>query len=115
MMKDVALESTYAELPERFYTRMAPTPVAQPRLIALNDALAGELGLDPALLASEAGRIVSRRRLLRELWGFPDPDRVETRTVDTHIKRLREKLGEMGREIETVRGVGYRLRRPTDV
>jgi uncharacterized protein YdiU (UPF0061 family) len=55
MMKDVALESTYAELPERFYTRMAPTPVAQPRLIALNEALAGELGLDPATLASEEG------------------------------------------------------------
>lgn len=54
-MKELALESTYAKLPERFYARMAPTPVAQPRLIALNDALAGDLELDPALLSSEEG------------------------------------------------------------
>ena len=54
-MKELALESTYAKLPERFYARMAPTPVAQPRLIALNEALAGDLELDPALLSSEEG------------------------------------------------------------
>jgi two-component system response regulator RegX3 len=61
------------------------------------------------LLAREAGHIVSRRRLLREIWGYPDPDRVETRTVDMHVARLRRKL-DAGSDslIETVRGEGYR-------
>jgi len=64
-----------------------------------------------ALLTSEPGRIVGRRRLLRELWGFPDPDRVETRTVDMHIAKLRKKLSpEAATLIETVRGEGYRYR-----
>ncbi|MGH0037567.1 MAG: response regulator transcription factor [Myxococcota bacterium] len=63
------------------------------------------------LLVRESGRIVSRRRLLRELWGYPDPERVETRTVDMHIAKLRKKLGsEAPALIETVRGEGYRLR-----
>jgi two-component system response regulator RegX3 len=63
-----------------------------------------------ALLAREPGRIVSRRRLLRELWGYPDPDRVETRTVDMHIAKLRKKLGpDAASWLETVRGEGYRF------
>jgi DNA-binding response OmpR family regulator len=63
-----------------------------------------------ALFARETGRILSRRRLLREVWGFPDPDRVETRTVDMHIAKLRKKLDAMGDVlIETVRGEGYRF------
>jgi DNA-binding response OmpR family regulator len=63
-----------------------------------------------ALFASEGGRIVSRRRLLHEVWGFPDPDRVETRTVDMHIAKLRRKLDASGNAlIETVRGEGYRF------
>ena len=62
------------------------------------------------LLAHEAGRILSRRRLLQEVWGFPEPDRVETRTVDMHVAKLRRKLGDGGGlRIETVRGAGYRL------
>jgi DNA-binding response OmpR family regulator len=62
------------------------------------------------LLAREAGRIVSRRRLLAEVWGFGSPERIETRTVDMHIAKLRRKLGGDGpRLIETVRGEGYRL------
>jgi DNA-binding response OmpR family regulator len=64
-----------------------------------------------ASLVREPGRIVSRRALLRDLWGFPSPERVETRTVDMHIAKLRKKLGKQGgRLIETVRGEGYRLR-----
>jgi DNA-binding response OmpR family regulator len=63
-----------------------------------------------AIFAREAGRILSRRRLLREVWGFPDPDRIETRTVDMHIAKLRKKLDAMGDAlIETVRGEGYRF------
>lgn len=61
--------------------------------------------------ADEAGRILSRRRLLTEVWGYPDPDRVETRSVDMHIAKLRKKLGaEDGARIETIRGEGYRFR-----
>ncbi len=63
-----------------------------------------------ALLARERGRIVSRRSLLRELWGYPDPDRIETRTVDMHVAKLRKKLDAGGAGlIETVRGEGYRF------
>jgi two-component system response regulator RegX3 len=62
------------------------------------------------LLARERGRIVGRRRLLAEVWGCAAPERIETRTVDMHIAKLRRKLGEDGRRlIETVRGEGYRL------
>jgi len=51
----LALESTYAQLPASFYSRVAPTPVAKPRLLRLNRALAERLGLDARALASEAG------------------------------------------------------------
>jgi two-component system response regulator RegX3 len=63
-----------------------------------------------ALLVRERGRIVSRRTLLQEVWGFDSPERIETRTVDMHVAKLRKKLGE-GRDglLETVRGEGYRL------
>jgi two-component system response regulator RegX3 len=63
------------------------------------------------LLVRDVGRIVSRRQLLREVWEVPDPDRIETRTVDMHVAKLRKKLGSEGHElIETVRGAGYRFR-----
>ena len=48
-------DNTYARLPERFFARVAPTPVRAPRLVRLNAPLATRLGLDPAWLASEAG------------------------------------------------------------
>ncbi|MDH7500564.1 MAG: helix-turn-helix domain-containing protein, partial [candidate division NC10 bacterium] len=47
-------------------------------------------------------------RLLTDVWNY-DPD-IDSRTVDTHIKRLRSKLGKWGEGIETVRGLGYRFR-----
>jgi two-component system phosphate regulon response regulator PhoB len=53
------------------------------------------------------GRVQTREQLLSDVWGI-DAD-ITTRTVDTHIKRLREKLGAAGDIIETVRGVGYKL------
>lgn len=52
-------------------------------------------------------RVKTRAALLNEVWGVDAA--VTTRTVDTHVKRLRDKLGPIGRSIETVRGVGYRL------
>lgn len=53
------------------------------------------------------GRVQTRETLLSDVWGI-DAD-ITTRTVDTHIKRLREKLGVAGDIIETIRGVGYKL------
>ncbi|MHB1843288.1 MAG: response regulator [Deltaproteobacteria bacterium] len=58
-------------------------------------------------LLDRKGRVQTRRTLLADVWGFSAD--LETRTVDTHIKRLREKLGAAGRYVETVRGLGYRF------
>jgi two-component system, OmpR family, phosphate regulon response regulator PhoB len=54
------------------------------------------------------GRVQSREALLDDVWGVHNS--VTTRTVDTHVKRLRQKLGDIGGYIETIRGVGYRFR-----
>jgi two-component system, OmpR family, phosphate regulon response regulator PhoB len=54
------------------------------------------------------GRVASRDILLDKVWGY-DAE-LTTRTVDTHIKRLREKLGAAGEYIDTIRGVGYRFK-----
>ncbi len=76
-----------------------------------------------SFFARERGRILSRRRLLAEVWGYPDPDRIETRSVDMHIAKLRKKLDSQEERaaeaangarpdalIETIRGEGYRFR-----
>jgi len=63
-----------------------------------------------AFLARHPGRVHSREELLRKVWGY---DYVgETRTVDVHVRRLRAKLGERNRMIETVMGAGYKLAAP---
>lgn len=59
-------------------------------------------------LASNRGRVQTRERLLDKVWGYTYEG--YARTVDTHIRRLREKLGKVGDLIETLRGVGYRFR-----
>tara|TARA_X000000368_G_scaffold337118_1_gene274883 strand:+ start:201 stop:899 length:699 start_codon:yes stop_codon:yes gene_type:complete len=58
-------------------------------------------------LIQRKGRVQTRDQLLGDVWGYSSE--VTTRTVDTHIKRLREKLGQVGNFIQTIRGVGYRL------
>ena len=58
------------------------------------------------LLMERKGRVQTRDHLLVNVWNY-DTD-IETRTVDTHVRRVREKLGQYARMIETVRGVGYR-------
>ena len=58
-------------------------------------------------LLKRKGRVQTRDQLLGDVWGYSSE--VTTRTVDTHIKRLREKLGEPGNLIQTIRGVGYRF------
>jgi two-component system phosphate regulon response regulator PhoB len=58
-------------------------------------------------LFERKNRVQTRSALLTDVWGI-EAD-ITTRTVDTHVKRLREKLGRAGEYIETVRGVGYRF------
>ena len=60
-------------------------------------------------LVDRRGRVQSREQLLSDVWGYSAE--VTTRTVDTHIKRLREKLGTMGKYVQTIRGVGYKFSR----
>jgi two-component system phosphate regulon response regulator PhoB len=60
-----------------------------------------------ALLIERRGRVQTREQLLVNVWNYAAG--LETRTVDTHVRRLREKLGDHADWIETVRGVGYRL------
>jgi phosphate regulon transcriptional regulator PhoB len=60
------------------------------------------------VLAQRRGRVQSREQLLRDVWEYDNL--IDTRTVDTHMRRLREKLGRAARFLDTVRGVGYRFR-----
>jgi two-component system phosphate regulon response regulator PhoB len=64
------------------------------------------------LMVQRGGRILSRDQLLAEVWGYNA--NIDTRTVDTHVRRLRDKLGACAGCVETVRGYGYRLRARTD-
>jgi len=61
-------------------------------------------------LVTKRGRVQPRDRLLNEVWGYESV--IDTRTVDTHVRRLRAKLGKSGDAIETVRSFGYRFREP---
>ena len=59
------------------------------------------------VLAQRRGRVQSREQLLRDVWEYNSL--IDTRTVDTHMRRLREKLGPAAKYLDTVRGVGYRF------
>jgi two-component system phosphate regulon response regulator PhoB len=61
------------------------------------------------LLMERQGRTQTRARLLADVWGYAED--VDSRTVDTHVRRLRKKLGSAADGIETVVGVGYRMRK----
>jgi two-component system phosphate regulon response regulator PhoB len=61
---------------------------------------------------SRVGRLQTRAALLRDVWGMSSE--MQTRTVDTHVKRLREKLASGRDLIETVRGLGYRMSDPAE-
>jgi len=60
------------------------------------------------VLMERQGRVQTRSRLLTDVWGYSED--VDSRTVDTHVRRLRRKLGAEADRVETVIGVGYRLR-----
>ena len=70
------------------------------------DLTATEFNLLVAL-ARRRGRVQSREQLLTEVWKYDNF--IDTRTVDTHMRRLREKLGDRAEYLDTVRGVGYRF------
>ena len=61
------------------------------------------------LLLKNRGQVLSRERLIEDVWGYAFTG--ESRTVDVHVRTLRQKLGEVGAYIETVRGYGYKISR----
>jgi phosphate regulon transcriptional regulator PhoB len=69
---------------------------------------AKEFGLLCALMRVN-GRVLNREQLLEGVWGYADAAEIESRTVDVHIRRLREKLASEAKRIVTVKGVGYRF------
>ena len=71
------------------------------------DLTATEFKLLTTLLERK-GRVQSREKLLQDVWHYDSI--IDTRTVDTHMRRLRDKLGKASRFLDTVRGVGYRFR-----
>jgi two-component system phosphate regulon response regulator PhoB len=83
---------------ERYYVALKKNPI---KLTSTEFKLLYEL-------ATNKGRVLSRDHLLDKVWGYTYEG--YSRTIDTHIRRLREKLGSAGDYIETIRGIGYRLR-----
>jgi two-component system phosphate regulon response regulator PhoB len=67
-----------------------------------------EFALLQALLEAP-GRVLTREQLLRRAWGLAHAEDIESRTVDVHVRRLRAKLGDAGRLLVTIKGVGYQL------
>jgi Response regulators consisting of a CheY-like receiver domain and a winged-helix DNA-binding domain len=95
--------------------RIGPLEIDVPRHEALVDnkpvsLTATEFNL-LTLLAKRRGRVQTRERLLQDVWGYETA--IDTRTVDTHMRRLREKVGPVADYLETIRGVGYRFRAET--
>lgn len=59
-------------------------------------------------LARRFGKLQSKAEILKQVWGYDDS--VSSRTVDTHVQRIRRKIGSMRYRLETIRGFGYRLK-----
>jgi two-component system phosphate regulon response regulator PhoB len=79
--------------------------------VSVNGKRVNLTGLEFRLLRTlmqRRGRVQERDRLLNDVWGYESI--IDTRTVDTHVRRLRKKLGKAADVIESVRGFGYRLR-----
>jgi two-component system phosphate regulon response regulator PhoB len=92
--------------------RIGPVEIDVPRHAALIDGkpvalTATEFNL-LLILAKRRGRVQTRERLLQDVWGYETA--IDTRTVDTHMRRLREKIGPAAELLETIRGVGYRFK-----
>jgi DNA-binding response OmpR family regulator len=108
-----ALLRRSGELPPKSVTRMGAVTIDEGRhQVAIAgrpvELTAKEFGLLVALLRA-GGRVLSREQLLDAVWGYANAAEIESRTVDVHIRRLREKLGAAARHIVTVKGAGYRV------
>jgi DNA-binding response OmpR family regulator len=102
-----------ADAPAATVIRLGALTVDEPRHQATVDGAsleltAKEFALLVALLRA-GGRVLSREQLLDTVWGYANAAEIESRTVDVHIRRLREKLGAEARRVVTVKGVGYRV------
>jgi DNA-binding response OmpR family regulator len=62
------------------------------------------------LLMGAAGKVMSRDQILEKIWGYDQSMEIDTRTVDQHVARLREKLGSVSTRVATVKNVGYRIK-----
>jgi DNA-binding response OmpR family regulator len=62
------------------------------------------------ILLQSGGRALSRDQLLEKVWGYDESMEIDTRTVDQHVARLREKLGPEAARVATVKNVGYRIK-----
>ncbi|MBI4313711.1 MAG: response regulator transcription factor [Candidatus Omnitrophica bacterium] len=72
-----------------------------------------EFDLLKTLIESE-GRVLSREKLLEQVWGYDQAIEIQSRTVDLHVSQLRHKLGTEGKRILTAAGVGYRFKMPDE-
>jgi len=100
---------TSAAQPERYQVGCLLVDIVRPEVRVENKVVkltAIELKLLTVLL-QRRGRVQTREELLRDVWEYDNL--IDTRTVDTHVRRLREKLGSAAVYVGTVRGVGYRL------
>jgi DNA-binding response OmpR family regulator len=107
------LRRAEARPPAAAVTRIGALTVDEPRhQVAVGDTSVDltvkEFGLLAALVRA-GGRVLSREHLLDTVWGYANASEIESRTVDVHIRRLREKLGAEAHRVVTVKGVGYRF------
>jgi two-component system phosphate regulon response regulator PhoB len=105
------LQRGEAELPEPEILKFGELLIDSPRHLVKYRGKPFELTKTEfrllAVLAQRSGRVQSREQLLRDVWEYNST--IDTRTVDTHMRRLREKLGPAAKHLDTVRGVGYRF------
>ena len=115
-LKAVVRRSASARPPERPRETIGPIRVDVDAHRAFVDGAEIQLTLLEfkllTTLMARLGRVQSREQLLEDVWQMSSE--VETRTVDTHVKRLREKLGSGRDLLETVRGIGYRFVDPAE-
>jgi two-component system phosphate regulon response regulator PhoB len=97
------------------HIRIGPVEIDVPRHVARVDSKSVTLTATEfnllLILARRRGRVQTRERLLQDVWGYETA--IDTRTVDTHMRRLREKIGPAAELLETIRGVGYRFKAET--
>jgi two-component system phosphate regulon response regulator PhoB len=105
------LKRSKSQLPPSAVINAGPVTIDSVRhLVSINGAEVAFTSTEFKLLhtlAQRMGRVQSREQLLRDVWGYNYVE--DTRTVDTHVTRLRTKMGGAGELIKTVRGFGYKM------